>query len=57
MFELVFDNMTKPINVGVAIRLACAAGSRLYFTGNSVDYKNRKALLSAVGYEEMADLA
>jgi len=56
MFELVFDNLSKPINVGVVIRLACATGSKLYFTGNSVDYKNRKALLSAVGYEEQVDL-
>lgn len=56
MIELVFDNISKPINVGVVIRLACAAGSRLYFTGNSVDFRNRKALLSAVGYEQMADL-
>lgn len=56
MFEMVFDNLSKPINVGVIIRLACATGTRLYFTGNSVDYKNRKALLSAVGYEACADL-
>ncbi|MCX8130067.1 MAG: RNA methyltransferase [Clostridia bacterium] len=56
MFELIFDNLTKPINAGVIIRLACATGSRLYFTGNSIDYKNRKALLSAVGYEDMVDL-
>ncbi|MDP4181160.1 MAG: RNA methyltransferase [Bacillota bacterium] len=56
MFELVFDNMIKPINVGVIIRLACSAGCRVYFTGNSVDYKNRKALLAAVGYEEQVDI-
>ena len=56
MFEMIFDNMSKPINMGVVIRLACAAGSRLYFTGNSVDYRNRKALLSAAGYEELADV-
>lgn len=54
MFDIVFDNIRKPINVGVLIRLACAAGSKLYFTGNSVNYKNRKALLSAVGYEKLA---
>ncbi len=57
MFDLIFDNMKKPINVGVAIRLACATGSRLYFTGNSIDYRNRKAQLSAVGYEEQADIS
>ena len=56
IFEIVFDNVVKPINIGVIIRLACATGSRLFFTGNSVDYRNRKALLAAVGYEEMADL-
>jgi TrmH family RNA methyltransferase len=56
MFELVFDNMVKPINIGVAIRLACSAGVRVYFTGNSVDYRNRKALLASVGYHEMADI-
>jgi len=56
MFELIFDNLLKPINAGVIIRLACATGSRLYFTGNSVDYKNRKALLSAVGLENKVDL-
>lgn len=57
MFDLVFDNIRKPINVGVLIRLACATGSKLYFTGNSVNYKNRKALLSAVGYEKQVDLS
>lgn len=57
MFELVFDNIRKPINIGVLIRLACATGSKLYFTGNSVEYKNRKALLSAVGYEKYVDLS
>lgn len=56
MIEMIFDSISKPINVGVVIRLACATGSKLYFTGNSVDYKNRKALLSAVGYEEQVDL-
>jgi TrmH family RNA methyltransferase len=56
MFELVFDNMVKPINIGVAIRLACSAGVRVYFTGNSVDYRNRKALLASVGYHEIADI-
>ncbi len=56
MFELVFDNMVKPINIGVVIRLACSAGVRVYFTGNSVDYRNRKALLASVGYHEMADI-
>ena len=56
IFELVFDNMVKPINVGVIIRLACATGSKLYFTGNSVDYQNRKARLAAVGYEDKVDL-
>ncbi len=56
MFELIFDDLVKPINAGVIIRLACATGSRLYFTGNSVDYKNRKALLSAVGLEDRVDL-
>lgn len=57
MFELIFDNIRKPINVGVVIRLACATGSKLYFTGNSIDYNNRKALLSAVGYEDLVDLS
>lgn len=57
MFEIIFDNTRKPINVGVIIRLACATGSKLYFTGNSVDYKNRKALLAAVGYEHIVDLS
>lgn len=57
MFELVFDNLRKPINMGVIIRLACAAGSKLYFTGNSIDYKNRKALLAAVGYEQYVNLS
>lgn len=57
MFEMIFDNMRKPINVGVIIRLACAAGSKLYFTGRSIDYKNRKALLSAVGYESLVNLS
>lgn len=57
MFELVFDNIRKPTNIGSLIRLACASGSKLYFTGNSVDYKNRKALLSAVGYEKHVDLS
>lgn len=56
MFELVFDNMVKPINIGVVIRLACSAGVRVYFTGNSVDYRNRKAKLASVGYHEMADI-
>ncbi|MCX7923931.1 MAG: RNA methyltransferase [Clostridia bacterium] len=56
MFELIFDNLSKPINAGVIIRLACATGSKIYFTGNSVDYKNRKALLAAVGYEDYADI-
>jgi tRNA G18 (ribose-2'-O)-methylase SpoU len=56
VFELIFDNLTKPINAGVVVRLACATGSKLYFTGNSVNYKSRKALLSAVGYEDMVDL-
>jgi tRNA G18 (ribose-2'-O)-methylase SpoU len=56
MFELIFDNICKPINVGVVIRLACATGSKIYFTGNSIDYKNRKALMSAVGYEQYADI-
>lgn len=56
MFDLVFDNIKKPINIGVVIRLSCATGSKLYFTGESTDYKNRKALLSAVGYEGMVDL-
>lgn len=56
MFEIIFDNLVKPINVGVVVRLACATGSRLYLTGNSVDYKNRKALLSAVGYEDLVDI-
>lgn len=37
--------------------MACATGSKLYFTGNSVDYKNRKALLAAVGYEHIVDLS
>ncbi|MBU4319521.1 MAG: TrmH family RNA methyltransferase [Desulfobacterales bacterium] len=31
-------------------------GSKLYFTGNSVDYKNRKARLAAVGYENIINL-
>ncbi|MCX7711859.1 MAG: TrmH family RNA methyltransferase [Clostridia bacterium] len=56
MFEMVFDNLRKPINVGVIIRLACATGSKLYFTGRSIDFKNRKARLSAVGYEDSADI-
>lgn len=56
MIELVFDNIRKPINVGAVVRLACAAGSKVYFTGNSIDYKNRKALLGAVGYEDKVDL-
>lgn len=56
MFDLIFDNIRKPINVGAVIRLACAAGSKLYFTGNSINYKNRKALLAAVGYESTVDL-
>ncbi|MDP4094456.1 MAG: RNA methyltransferase [Bacillota bacterium] len=56
MIELVFDNIKKPINIGVVIRLACAAGSKLYFTGDSTNYKNRKALLSAVGYENCVNL-
>ncbi|MDP3048928.1 MAG: TrmH family RNA methyltransferase [Thermodesulfovibrionales bacterium] len=57
MFDIIFDNTRKPINVGVIIRLACATGSKLYFTGNSVDYKNRKARLAAVGYEHIVDLS
>jgi len=57
MFELIFDNVRKPINVGRIIRLACATRSKLYFSGNSVNYKNRKALLSAVGYEKSVDLS
>jgi len=57
MFELIFDNVRKPINVGGIIRLACATRSKLYFSGNSVNYKNRKALLSAVGYEKSVDLS
>lgn len=56
MIDLIFDNMHKPINVGVAVRLACSAGSRLYFTGSSTDYRNRKALLSAVGYEDVVEI-
>ncbi|MCX7746294.1 MAG: TrmH family RNA methyltransferase [Clostridia bacterium] len=56
MFEIVFDNLKKPINVGVVVRLACATGSKLYFSGDSIDYKNKKARLAAVGYEEMVDL-
>lgn len=56
MIELIFDNIRKPINVGAVVRLACAAGSKVYFTGNSIDYKTRKALLAAVGYEDQVDL-
>lgn len=54
--ELVFDNIKKPINVGACIRLACAANSKIYFTGNSVKHTNRKAKLSAVGYEEIVEI-
>ncbi|OIO27275.1 MAG: hypothetical protein AUJ60_09485 [Nitrospirae bacterium CG1_02_44_142] len=57
MFDLVFDNIRKPLNIGGIIRLACATGSKLYFTSNSVSYKNRKALLSAVGYENSVDIS
>lgn len=54
--EIILDNIKKPINVGVIIRLACATNSKIYFTGNSIKHTNRKARLSAVGYEEITEI-
>lgn len=56
MIDIICHNISKPINIGGAIRLAYGTNSKLYFTGNSVSHTNRKAKLAAVGYEDRVDL-
>lgn len=56
MFELIFQHLQKPLNVGAAVRLSCATGSKLYLTGESLDHRSRKAKSGAVGYDELAEV-